>query len=157
MVSAKFHITGSVGDWLRIRLQEELYSHGVEGSVLTADEKTLMIIVEGENARIKRLYSDIKGFLPTEVHVGDIIFNLTKPTRTARIRGEDIPARLVPQESEYLREIERKLTQIDLKLKRIISMLERGDNNIKPTHDAGEITKEVSEETANVFAQMFGD
>ena len=55
MVSAKFHITGSANNWLRIRVQEELFAHGLEGNVLAADDSTLAVVLEGDKSKIKRL------------------------------------------------------------------------------------------------------
>jgi hypothetical protein len=158
MVSAKFHIRGDVGDWMRVRVQEELYSHGLEGNIMSADEHTLVVVVEGDKAKIKRLYTDLMHFMPAETGLTEIVFSLTKPTRAVRIKGsEEKPQEGMPDNEDYLREIERKMTQIDLKLNKIISMLECNAISQDKNQETDSDTTQVSEETTNVFATVFGE
>lgn len=169
MVSAKFHIIGEQGPWLRIRVQEEIISHGLEGSAINADEKTLAVIIEGDKSRIKRLYSDITEVCPNGMQSTDLIFSLQKPTRKQRILDAEIPSK--DRIMEYLREIEKKTTRMDQKLNKIIYALEtceikpKPSQNIRKEKDENPKIKggfenkelEVKEEAATGFAALFGD
>ncbi len=165
MVSAKFHIIGQSGDWLRIRAQEEIHAHGLEGSVLVADENTLAVVVEGDKAKVKRLYTDLVEVCPEGVGLSELTFSLQKQTRRTRILD---PARYTNDETtnyllEYLREIEKKTTRIDQKLDRIISMLEGGktirrwqktDQDKEESFEKKDM--EVDDDASSGFAAMFG-
>ncbi|MBU0763187.1 MAG: hypothetical protein KKD39_09195 [Candidatus Altiarchaeota archaeon] len=155
MVSAKFNIEGDATDWLRIRVQEELFAHGLDGNVLVGDENTLVVIVEGDKAKIKRLYTDMQEFLPANTTLTELNFSLNKPTRSARIHEDRL---YVGREDiiEYLKEIDRKTTKIDQKLNKIISLLEEADIK-KPQEEEEEAEVGITEETTSVFAAMFGD
>ncbi len=163
MVSAKFHIVGSTNDWLRVRLQEELYAHGLDGGVLVADQNTMAVVIEGDKSKIKRLYTDIQEFLPAETQVTEVVFSLTKPTRSGRIHvAEEGRLPLTRDEIiQYLTEIDRKTSKIDQKLNKIIAMLETANANTAngetKTEEPSDKDPEVSDEATNVFARMFGE
>ena len=164
MVSAKFHIIGEDSEWLRIRLQEEIHAHGVEGNVILAGEKTLVVVVDGDKSRIKRLHTDVGEFLPGGIEPTELIFSLEKPPRHLRMTKPegrvDNPA--LDYILQYLREIEKTVTRIDQKVGTLIAVHEgyAGSEVVKPAAAAGTFEgkdMEVEEEAAGGFAAMFGE
>jgi hypothetical protein len=164
-VSAKFHVIGDDSKWLRIRLQEEIYAHGVEGSILSAGEKTLAVVADGDKARIKRLYTDVREFLPETMESTELAFSLGKPTRHLRMRA---PTGRLDSEGfdimfQYLREIEKAVTRIDQKVNSVLAYLEgeAGAQVFKPRRGGGDAFEEkdidVEDDAVGGFAAMFGD
>jgi len=151
MVSAKFHVTGEDGDWFRIRLQEEIHAHGLEGSVLRAAAKNLVVVVEGERGKIKLMHEDVAAMCPKKARCAEIVFEKVKRARkTASYSPEQI--------IHVLMELERKMTRIDQNMAKILALLEGG---WRPKTDDGNAAPEpkmdVKEEAASGFASMFGD
>ncbi|MFH0861554.1 MAG: acylphosphatase [Candidatus Altiarchaeota archaeon] len=151
MVSAKFHVIGEDGDWFRIRLQEEIHVHGLEGSVLRAAAKNLVVVVEGERSKIKRMYEDVAAMCPKKARCADITFEKAKRAAKAAVYSPE-------QMTHALLELERKMTRIDQNIAKILANLEGGWR--PSTEDRGLETEpkmEVEEEAASGFASMFGD
>jgi hypothetical protein len=159
MVSAKFNIVGEDSDWFRIRAQEEIYHHGLEGDVLSAGEKTLVVIVEGEKSVIKTFHGDMKQLCPQGVACTGLIFSIQRPIAGLRVKH---PGKLYGEQTldyvlEVLREMERRMTRIDQNIARLMAMQEGGGRQ-RPKDDVGEPPQmEVKEEATSGFASMFGD
>ncbi len=163
MVSAKFHLIGEDSEWFRIRLQEEIHAHGVEGTVLSAGGKTLAIVLEGDKSRIKRMHTDVADFLPEGVERSDLRFSvqtrhmrIAQPGRTEEGRLEYI--------LQYLKEIEKAVQRIDQKVNTLIAQHEGygGAEILSRSSLRGEEgfeyqNMEVDEDASSGFAAMFGD
>ena len=158
MVSAKFTLIGEDGDWFRIRAQEEIYHHGLEGDVLSTGEKSLVVIVDGDKSVIKTF--DMKKLCPGGVTCTGLIFSIQKPIAGLRIKH---PGKLYGEQTldyvlEVLREMERRITRIDQNVARLIAMQEGG---WRPRESKAVVEEppqmEVEEEAASGFANMFGD
>lgn len=160
MVSSKFHIVGQTGEWVRIRVQEEIFSHGLEGSVLQADPETLAVIVSGDKSRIKRLHTDMQALMPDGAHLTDLEFNLQRPVRNQRIKEpEKQPfGQTGDYILQYLKQIEKRTIRIEQHIKRIEKSLTakipgeivfEGEDDEPPQDDVGDDAKDG-------FAMMFG-
>jgi len=164
MVDARFLIVGDDSQWLRIRLQEEIIAHGLEGNVLPAGGKTYAVVVSGDKSKVKRLYSDLDQFLPEGVQAAELAISPKKMPRGVRIRGALANIQAAGDKDatlEYLKEIEKTMTRLEQKMNKVIALLEEGD--IKPrTREAEdeetfeESNMEVDEEATGGFAAMFG-
>lgn len=162
MVSARFNITGEDSEWMRVRLSEEIHAHGLDGSVMKADDGTLVVVIEGDNSKIKRFYTDVAEFTPEGVEVHDIIYSLQRRPRRVRMRE---PPRKVEDETldymlQYMREIEKTTQRLDQKLNTVIAHLEgyAGSEFIQKSEETfEEQDMEVEEEASTGFAAMFGD
>jgi acylphosphatase len=148
MVSAKFHVIGDDGDWFRVRLQEEIYAHGLEGSVLKAAEKNLAVVVEGDSAVVKRMHGDVVDLCPKKVRCTDIVFDKHRPQKKARTYTNQ-------ELSHAIMELERKMTRMDQNVAKILALLEGG---WRPNQTSQEEPRmDVKEEAADGFASMFGN
>jgi hypothetical protein len=166
-VSAKFHVIGEGSEWFRVRVMEEVYSHGLEGSVLLAGEKTLVVVVEGDKSRIKRLYSDLSEFCPKGVECTDLVFSLQKSSEVRIIRpGEHADHQTLDYILQYLKEIEKATQRIDQKINALTAILEgtagaeilsRSRRRMITGETAGEKDMEVEEEATSGFASMFSE
>ncbi|MBD3389162.1 MAG: hypothetical protein GF416_08715 [Candidatus Altiarchaeales archaeon] len=166
MVSGKFHVKGDDRDWIRIRLQEEIISHGLEGNVLKASENNIVVVVEGDKSRIKRLYTDVTEFMPDEVEVVDLTIRPSKKPRRIRMRGVS-PGRAperIDYIQQYLQEIEKTTQRLDQKMNTILAILEgvggseilqRSSLEDREGFEDGEM--DVEEDATGGFAAMFGD
>jgi hypothetical protein len=158
MVSAKFNIVGEDSDWFRIRAQEEIYHHGLEGDVLSTGEKSLVVIVEGDKSVVKTFHSDMKKLCPNGVTCTGLIFSLQRPIAGLRVKH---PGKLYGEQTldyvlEVLREMERRMTRIDQNVSRLIAM-QVGGWRPKPKAEEELPEMEVKEEATSGFASMFGD
>jgi hypothetical protein len=156
MVSAKFHIVGEEGEWFRVRVQEEIYAHGLEGNVLFAGDRTIVVVVDGDKGVIKRFHSDVKEICVQGIGCGELSFSIDEHVRHARF-GQSHPE-AADRGQEYvihvLAELERKITRIDQSLARLVAMHE-GTLETKrqePPKPEGEI----KDEATSGFASMFG-
>ena len=153
---------------MRIRLSEEIIAHGLEGTVLVADPNTLAIIVEGEKPRIKIFHSDISSFIPDTIEVTQLYYSMARATRKSRIKKPEKSC--MDNTIEYLlqnlSEIERKVTRMDQKISKLISLVEGGasiDSYTKDPDSEGEDMDdkdppmEINSEATNGFAAMFGN
>jgi hypothetical protein len=159
MVSAKFNIVGEDGDWFRIRAQEEIYHHGLEGDVLSTGEKTLVVIVDGDKSVIKTFHSEMKKLCPEGVACTGLIFSLQRPIAGLRIKH---PGKLYGEQTlefvlETLKEMERRITRIDQNVAKLIAMQEGGWRPRKVDDQEEPPQMEVKEEATSGFASMFGD
>jgi hypothetical protein len=159
VVSAKFNLIGDDSDWFRVRAQEEIYHHGLEGDVLSTGEKSLVVIVEGDKSVIKTFHGDMKKLCPNGVTCTGLIFSIQRPIAGLRVKH---PGKLYGEQTldyvlEILREMERRMTRLDQNVARLIAMNEgrmppnRDDKLEEPPH------MEVKEEATSGFASMFGD
>lgn len=141
MVTAKFHIIGDSSPWYRLRVQEEITSQGLEGSVVEADNSKLAVVIEGERSKIMELYKNLEESSPGGVMLADISFrrNEDKATDTGEI-------------VELLREIERNTRRINQKLDVLVKKMQ------PVAEETSEERQESSEAVAeSSFAAMFGD
>lgn len=156
MVSAKFHLLGEAGEWFRIRVQEEVYAHGLEGSVLLAAENTLAVIVEGDKSKIKRLHTDMGEVCPENVVCTDLIFSIHRPAGGSGLMAlGTIPEdKTVDYIFQLLKELDKRTARIEQKLNRLTAQIEGGAAVTPPTTT----TDAASQETATTgFAAMFGN
>jgi|WetSurMetagenome_2_1015567.scaffolds.fasta_scaffold99824_3 hypothetical protein len=158
MVSAKFSVAGEDGEWFRVRLQEEIHVHGLEGNVLLADRKTLVIVVEGDKSVIKRFHSDVMELCPKGIACGQLAFSIDHPHHGQKNRpdryGRD-PT--ISQLLDILAEMERRLARIDQNVAKL--MAARPQNTQEPATQPPEGGQEmiVKDEAASAFSSMFGD
>ena len=150
MVCAKFHIVGEDGEWFRIRVQEEVQHHGLEGSVVLAEAKTLAVIVEGDGLKIRKFYGDVvelcpKGILCSKLSLG--------------AAGQAAPRdQTLEYVMEILKEIERKMTRMDQKLNRLVALQEgRQTSDPAVEGEKSQDTRGGSDEVTAGFASMFGE
>jgi hypothetical protein len=156
MVSAKFNVAGEDGEWFRVRIQEEIYAHGLEGNVLSTGEKTLVVVLEGDKSVIKRMHSDMREVSPRGVQCTELIFSLDHhriPPKTGyHLRGSGRDDQLL----QVLAELERKITRIDQNLQRLIAMHEGKTGTLKNEEPPEEPKMDVGGEATSGFANMFG-
>jgi hypothetical protein len=147
---------GEDGDWFRIRLQEEVYHHGLEGDVLKAADRAFVVVLEGDKSVIKRMHSDVREMCPTGIQCTELIFSIPHGRKSAAIRR---PGHVGEQEYmlDVLSELERKITRIDQNVNRILALLEGGARPANPNEEAAAPAMEVREEAASGFASMFGN
>jgi hypothetical protein len=158
MVSAKFHIDGEDGDWFRVRIQEEIYAHGLEGDVLRAADKILVVILEGHEHTIRRMHEDMIALCPKGIICSELIIaNHKTDLRAKSSNGSEG----IGQEHmlQLMMEMERRITRIDQKLSRLIAFYEAQE---KPAdfqiQTADKNKKQTDEQTASDgFSSMFGE
>ncbi len=162
MVSSKFHIVGEISQWLRVRVQEEIYAHGLDGSVISADQNTLAVIIDGDKSKIKRLHTDMSQVLPDTTYLTELEFSLQKPVRGARIKEPSTPAfgQTGDYILQYLKELDKRTVRIEQAVARMEALLADGrvafaqeeDDDEPPEDDVPDVT----EEAASGFVAMFG-
>ncbi|MFH1055091.1 MAG: hypothetical protein V1744_03230 [Candidatus Altiarchaeota archaeon] len=156
MVSAKFHIVGEDGEWFRVRVQEEIYAHGLEGSVLLAATRTLVVVVEGDKSRIKRLHSDMVEVCPNGITCTGLVFSIQRPQREFRIGqyGSHGSVPTLEYIMQILSEMERSMIRVNQKLDRLIALREGGSSGgvVSERKDTA-----IGEDATSGFASMFGD
>jgi acylphosphatase len=145
MKCAKFHLIGEDSDWYKLRVQKEIESQGLSGSVLDAGEGKLAVVVEGSEDGINRLYTALKEASPKTV-----LFTLIE-------YGKPVKEKLTKEDERWeeviglLKEIERTMRRINRKLDATPSE-EKTETEVE--QERGEEGK--SEEAASAFAFMFG-
>jgi ribosomal protein L24 len=154
LVCAKFQVLGDTSNWLRIRLQEEIFAHGIEGNVLQADPRTFAVIVEGQRDRVKMLHADIIKILPENLRITEILYSMEKSTRNKRIKK---PQEYPPDSTQYLialaREMERNMIRMDQKMNKILDLLQSGH---KQTGNHETPDTDIGDDAASGFFNMFG-
>jgi len=162
MVSAKFHITGEGGDWFRVRVQEEVYAHGLEGNVLAAERKTLAVVVEGSQERIERLHEDIIGICPDGVKCSGVRYDINRSVtgliglREQDKSSEDSAEHII----EVLKQLERRMARLELKMGLLLTLCEGGAMaSSKPPRDGGDDVEgmDVGSDAVSGFSSLFGD
>jgi len=156
MVSAKFHIIGEDSDWFRVRTQEEIYHHGLEGDVLRADDKNLVVIVEGDKSVIKRFASDMSEACPEGVLCTEVVFGIQRPVKgltgvhhfRAGVENHEYVI-------EILKELERRITRIDQNVAKLMALYD-GKPRTQDTEPKTE-EPETPQDATEGFAAMFGN
>jgi hypothetical protein len=155
MVSAKFHIVGEDGDWFRVRAQEEVYAHGLEGDVLKAAEKILVVIVEGDEHAIRRMHADMLALCPQGIRCSDLIVSQHKIDRS-QAGGKQVQEHSQEYVLQLLKEMERRITRIDQNVSRLIALYEGGSRPAAPQTTSLE-DKKKDEAATDGFSAMFGE
>ena len=162
MVSAKFHITGEGGDWFRVRVQEEVYAHGLDGNVLAAECKTLVVVVEGTQERIERLHEDIIRICPDGVKCSGVKYDIGGTvTGLMGLREQDMRSEGSAEHIlEVLKQLERRMARLELKVGLLLKLFEDGIvPERKPPADGGGDTEsmDVGSDAVSGFSSLFGD
>jgi len=113
MSSAKFFLMGEVSHWVRVRVGEEIHSHGLEGNVVNAGAETLAVIVEGDKGKIQKFYKDLKHSVPHGIAFTEIHYR--KPMRemtASEIPREEMNEKII----SLLTEIERGVRRVNQRL-----------------------------------------
>ncbi len=154
MVSAKFNIAGEDGEWFRLRLQEEIHHHGLEGSVLHAASKALVVVVEGDKAAVKRFHADVLDICPSPIRCGDLTFSVEGPLRGLKAVGDGRRAGepTMSQILDILAEMERKITRMDQNIQKLAAA-RQGRREETPE----EKPSEIGDEAASAFSSIFGN
>jgi len=160
MANAKFHVVGEDGTWYRMRIQEEIYTQGLEGSVVKASDDVLAVIVEGEKPRIHSMYKTLKESSPGQAHYTDIQWGAHRRFRQDKDKLEEI-IQLLKAIEKNTRRISQKMGGVQFKGKTDREERDKEEAGFKNTYTP--VKKEESkdeedeEEAAGGFASMFGD
>ncbi|MFH1402808.1 MAG: hypothetical protein ABIH11_00890 [Candidatus Altiarchaeota archaeon] len=128
-----------------------MHAHGLEGSVTRADDKTFVVVVEGDVEAIRKLYNDVHAALADNVKLSDIVLSKTDPPR-------DVVEDPLRQVIDSVQRMEQRIIRIENKLNAILARLESGGFNGGSDESYREYgSGEISEESTNAFASMFGD
>ena len=154
MVSAKFNIVGEDGEWFRVRVQEEIHHHGLEGSVLHAASKTLVVVVEGDKGVIKRFHTDVLDICPSPIRSGDLTFSIERPVKGLRGIRDDRYGRdpTINQILDILAEMERKITRMDQNIQKLAAA-----RQARPEEPPLEKQTDIGDEAASAFSSIFGN
>jgi len=164
MASAKFVVVGETDMWARVRIQEEINSHGLDGTVIDAEGGKLGVFVSGDRMKIQSLYNDLSEKLPDETQPTNLIYGEFKRPRVPDVQAssEDAFKTLI----ELLREIEKNTRKMNQKLDRLIDGRQTTLAGSEDESTEGEshwysssstIDEEEGDETAtDAFSKMFG-
>ncbi|GEM_PF-1456940 len=145
MKCAKFHLIGEDSDWYKIRVQKEIEAHGLAGNVLDSGEGKLVIVVEGEEAKINSMYNTLKEASPSNVVFSLVEYGRIKKEKTREEEKWD-------EVTELLREIEKTMRRVNNKLDGLQGVVVNSDEQMEDEP----IVSEGEEEAENAFAFMFG-
>jgi len=151
MVSAKFHVVGEDGEWFRIRVQEEIHAHSLEGSVILAAEKMIAVVVEGERGRIESFHTDVIALCPKGIKCTSVTFGSHWPLKPSQ------QEQTLDYIMQLLKEIERKTTRIDQKLTRLIALQEAKGVSADEVKESEPPASDIGSEATSSFSSMFGD
>ena len=156
MYAAKFFVIGESNHWLRNRIQEEIQSTGLDGSVLDSGPENLAVFVEGDKKQVKRLYENIREFTPGKTTLSDIKYEHMPETTPGDPKDEVII---------LIKEIERQVRRMNQKLDALTAKgtIQYTDDEpsesptIEQYSTRYEDEEDDTEEPANAFSAMFGD
>lgn len=152
MKSAKFHLIGEDSDWYKLRVQKEIEAHGLSGNVLDAGAGKLVVVAEGDEKKINKLYTALKDASPSNV-----VFSLVEYGRLPD-KAKSSEEEKWNQVIELLREVEKTLRRVNQKLDSPNSyspIPETVSSSVDEVED--ERSKDEKDEDAeNAFAFMFG-
>jgi acylphosphatase len=162
MVSAKFHIRGEGGDWFRIRIQEEVYAHGLEGNVLSAEDTTIVVVVEGERERIQKFQEDVIKICPHDARCSGIKYDVRRgASGLIGLMAADAPR---DGSAEHvlalLQQLERRMMRLEMKMNQILTLFDGGAQmKPKPPAQGDDVAEsmDVPQEAVSGFSSLFGD
>jgi acylphosphatase len=141
---------GEASHWIRVRLQEEIHAHGLEGNVAQADDKTIVVVVEGDVRRVRGLYEDLREALPDDIEFSGLEVSKSKTP----LKAVEDPSKHI---LDLLQRLEQRVIKIENRVNTILARLESGYTaEASGGYDAGG-TGGTTEESASAFASLFGD
>ncbi|MFH1788220.1 MAG: hypothetical protein ABH834_02420 [Candidatus Altiarchaeota archaeon] len=147
MKSAKFHLIGEDSDWYKLRVQKEIEAQGLSGNVLDAGAGKLVVVAEGDEKHINRLYAALKDASPSQVVFSLVEYGrLPEKTRTSEEEKWD-------QIIELLREVEKTLRRVNQKLDSQVPVASQPSDDYVEDDRTDDDRREDAEDA---FAFMFG-